>query len=44
VVRRGDVIGLLGNTGKSTGPHLDYELFQGQQRLNPSDWIYRKTS
>ncbi|HEX2913391.1 MAG TPA: peptidoglycan DD-metalloendopeptidase family protein [Chloroflexia bacterium] len=42
VVKKGDVIGLMGSTGKSTGPHLDYELFQGQQRLNPADWIYRK--
>ncbi len=41
VVRRGDVIGLMGNTGNSTGPHLDYELFQGQTRLNPMDWVYR---
>ena len=44
VVKRGDVIGLMGSTGKSTGPHLDYELFQGQQRLNPQDWVYRQPS
>ncbi len=42
VVKRGDTIGFMGNTGNSTGPHLDYELFQGQQRLNPMDWVYRK--
>jgi hypothetical protein len=41
-VRRGDVIGLMGSTGKSTGPHLDYEIFQGQARLNPMDWVTRR--
>ncbi len=41
VLQRGDVVGLMGSTGKSTGPHLDYELFQGQQRLDPSEWVYR---
>ncbi len=43
VVKRGDVIGLMGNTGNSTGPHLDYQLYQGKQLLNPMDWVYRRT-
>lgn len=41
-VKRGDIIGLMGNSGNSTGPHLDYELFQGSQRLNPEEWIFRQ--
>jgi murein DD-endopeptidase MepM/ murein hydrolase activator NlpD len=41
VVQRGQVVGLMGSTGNSTGPHLDYELFKGQERLNPMDWIFR---
>lgn len=41
-VKRGDLIGYMGNTGKSSGPHLDYELFQGTQRLNPMDWVLRR--
>ena len=40
-VSRGDVVGLMGSTGKSTGPHLDYELFQGTQRLDPDVWVYK---
>jgi murein DD-endopeptidase MepM/ murein hydrolase activator NlpD len=42
VVKRGDIIGLMGSTGKSTGPHLDYEIFQGSQRVNPLDWLFRQ--
>ncbi|MER0048381.1 murein DD-endopeptidase MepM [Pectobacterium odoriferum] len=34
-VKRGDRIGLSGNTGRSTGPHLHYELWINQQAVNP---------
>ena len=37
-IRRGDVLGLVGSTGRSTGPHLHYELFRDGRRLNP--WNY----
>jgi hypothetical protein len=42
VVKRGEIIGYMGNTGKSTGPHLDYEIFQGTERANPLDWVLRQ--
>jgi len=40
VIKRGDVIGTVGSTGLSTGPHLHYEVLANNRPLNPQQFFY----
>ncbi|MBP8849243.1 MAG: M23 family metallopeptidase [Breznakibacter sp.] len=39
-VKRGDIIGFVGNTGKSTGPHLHYEVHVRNSPVDPRNYYY----
>ncbi|MCL2127378.1 MAG: M23 family metallopeptidase, partial [Treponema sp.] len=43
-VQQGDVIGYIGNTGLSTGPHLHYEIHIGSDVVDPYNYINIRSS
>ena len=43
-VKRGEVIGFVGNTGRSRGPHLHYEVWLNKDKLNPVNFYYGELS
>jgi murein DD-endopeptidase MepM/ murein hydrolase activator NlpD len=43
-VNRGEVIGYVGSTGKSTGPHCHYEVHKNGQKLDPVYFFYNDLS
>ena len=39
-VKRGDLIGFVGNTGRSQAPHLHYEIIKNGRKINPINFYY----
>ncbi len=43
-VKRGDIIGFVGSSGRSQAPHLHYEIFKDGNRINPINFYYGNLS
>jgi murein DD-endopeptidase MepM/ murein hydrolase activator NlpD len=41
VIKRGYVIGYVGNSGVSSAPHLHYEVHKDGQRVNPALYYFQ---
>jgi len=42
IVRKSDVIALMGSTGRSTGPHVHFEVFKNGRSVDPAAYIHRR--
>ena len=41
IVKKGQVVALMGSTGRSTGPHVHFEVFKNGRAVDPSTYIHR---
>ena len=39
VIKKGELVAWLGNTGRSTGPHLHLEVLKQGEQVNPRDYL-----
>jgi murein DD-endopeptidase MepM/ murein hydrolase activator NlpD len=38
-IAKGQAVGLAGATGRATGPHLHWEVWNGGVQVDPMDWL-----
>jgi murein DD-endopeptidase MepM/ murein hydrolase activator NlpD len=41
VIDRGDALALVGSTGRSTGPHVHFEVYKNGRVVDPASYIRR---
>jgi murein DD-endopeptidase MepM/ murein hydrolase activator NlpD len=42
VVDKGQLIAKMGSSGRSTGPHVHYEILKGGKQIDPLQYVYRR--
>ncbi|MUH72937.1 M23 family metallopeptidase [Psychrosphaera haliotis] len=42
IVTKGQTVGKMGSTGRSTGPHVHYEVLKRGKQIDPLPYVYRK--
>ncbi len=42
VVRKGDIIAQMGSSGRSTGPHVHFEVYRNGRNVDPAAYIHRR--
>ena len=43
VVSKGQTVAQMGSSGRSTGPHVHFEVLKNGRAVDPARYIYRKT-
>ena len=43
-IKRGELIGYVGSTGRSTGPHVHYEVIRNGEKINPINYFFNDLS